>query len=469
MTTINKWIGLALLLFAVSACTDDFEEINTDPNEPTSVPSENLLTQGQFALADTYWSRGMNFEFGMLMVQHFAQNEYAEESRYNQTTADFNGEWISFYAGGLSDINQAMELLPNESGTEASKANKMAMLKIMRAWAFQNMTDIWGDIPYTEAFQPDEFPNPAYDAQENIYPALVAEIDEALGMIDTSVPGYTTGDVIFGGNMMAWEKFANSLKLRMGMRMIDADPGLASTVVQEAANANLITANADNALFTFGTDQRIANPFFVDAITRDDFCVSQTLVEAMRAANDPRLSVYAKPNPNGEIQGMPYGLTDAGAFELKAVSSRPTDRLRQADAPAVLMSSAEVHFFLAEAAERGIVGGDAETLYNGGVAESMRYWGLTDQAAIDAYLSANPYNGMESIAYEKWVSLYSNGVEAWAEHRRLDMPELQVPDAAVIPQIPVRAFYPADEGGVNSSFAAVGFNDMTTNVWWDAN
>ncbi|MEM6297062.1 MAG: SusD/RagB family nutrient-binding outer membrane lipoprotein [Bacteroidota bacterium] len=464
MKLINKFLLVAMLVFAAGACTDDFAEINTDPNEPTSVPSANLLTQAQYAMSEEYWGRAMNFEFGMLMVQHFSQNEYAEDSRYNQGPSNFSGAWATFYAGSLSDITAAMMIAEGEASTESVKANKMAMLKIMRALAFSMITDIWGDVPYSEALS-TEFPNPAYDSQESIYMDLVAELDEAMGMIDMGAGSYGGADIIFGGDMASWARFANSLKLRLGMRMADANPSMASTVVSQAAAGDLITSNAQNALFRFGADQLIANPFFVDAITRDDFSMSEPLVSAMQTMGDPRLEMYSNPNINGEIVGIPYGLTDGESFELKLESSRPNDRLRQATEPAVLMGSWEVNFFLAEAAERGLISGNAENYYNTAVTESMGYWNVGDQAS--AYLSANGYNGMESIAYEKWVALYSNGLEAWAEHRRLDAPALSVPAAAVLDMIPVRGFYPASEEGVNSSFNDVGFNNMTTKMWWD--
>ncbi|MTI20932.1 SusD/RagB family nutrient-binding outer membrane lipoprotein [Fulvivirga sp. RKSG066] len=474
MKNINKIISSLLLLFFVAACTDDFEEINTDPNNPTEVPAENLFTQAQFALADRMWGRAMNFEFGMLMVQHFSQNEYAEDSRYNQQPSGFSASWQSFYAGGLIDLEEAKAITENNEGlADAVRKNRLAQIAITRVWALQIVTDIWGDVPYSEAFNPEEFPNPAYDSQEAIYTGLLAELNAAIALINTDEAGFGSGDIIYGGDMELWGKFANSLKLKIGMRMSDANSSVGNAAVTEALNSSLglISSNDENALFTFNADQRIANPFYVDAITRDDFCVSEILVTSLKDNGDPRLDEFAKPNSNGNIVGLPYGLTDAESFQLKSVSSRPADDIREATAPAKLMTYAEVEFFKAEAAERNIAGSGAEASYNNAVEASMLDWGLTSADAA-SYLAANPYAGISSIAYEKWVALYTQGLEAWAESRRLEFDDtyLTLPEAAVIGDIPVRALYPSVELEANTeSFEAVGFNNMTTNMWWDVN
>lgn len=472
MKNLNKVLSSLLMLLFLVACTDDFEETNTDPNQPTVVPAENLFTQAQFGLSSRMWGRAMNFEFAMLMVQHFSQNEYAEDSRYNQQPGNFNASWQSFYAGGLIDLEEARLLTEaNETVADAVKNNRLAQIAIMRVWTLQIVTDIWGDVPYSQAFNPEEFPNPAYDGQQAIYEGLVAELNAAIGLINTSASGFGQGDIVYGGDMAMWGKFANSLKLKIGMRMSNAASSMANTVVSEALGSSLgvISSNDENALFTFDSDQRIANPFFVDAITRDDFCISEILVINMENTGDPRLWQYAKPNSNGDIVGLPYGLTDAASFQLKPISSRPHDDIREATAPAKLMTYAEVEFFRAEAIVAGYAGGNAATAYNNAVEASMLDWGLTS-ADASAYLADNPYSGLSSIAYEKWIALYTQGIEAWAESRRLGLDEsfLPIPDAAEIGVIPVRAFYPTVEAEANTTnLEAVGFNDLTTKMWWD--
>ncbi|MFK7806420.1 MAG: SusD/RagB family nutrient-binding outer membrane lipoprotein, partial [Saprospiraceae bacterium] len=205
---------------------------------------------------------------------------------------------------------------------------------------------------------------------------------------------------------------------------------------------------------------------------RDDFCVTTKLVEILNDFGDPRLAAYAAPNPSGEIVGMPSGLTDNEATELKPTCSRPSATVRTATAPAILMDYAEVSFLIAEAAERGIISGDAAAAYAAGISASMNYWGISDATAIDAYVAANPYdaaNWKESIGTQKWLAFYMNGPQAWAEWRRLDFPVLDVPVAAIEDNIPVRLPYALSETSTNSSFSASNPNDIMTKMWWDMN
>ena len=479
MKNISKlYIMLASLFVGLAACTQDFEEINTDPNNPTDVPASTLLTQAQFSLADRVWSRQMNFEFGMLMVQQFSQGEYAEDSRYNQNVSTFNVSWNSFYAGSIYDLIAARELVQaNEGLNDAVRGNQTAVLDILKVWAMQIVTDTWVNVPYTEAFNPDEFPNPSYDDQEVVYNGLIDELEAAISSITVGEPGFSSGDIFYGGDMASWARFANSLKLKIGMRIADVDAGTASTLVSEALNAGVFTANDEGFIFNFASDQRIANPFFVDnAINnRDDFAVSALLVQTLQDLNDPRLSAFANTNIEDEYVGLDYGLSDGESFANFSTASRPNDDIRQATAPAYLLTYAEVKFFEAEAIQRGFVGGNAATAYNEAVTASMNQWGFDDsEGDITDYLTANPYNAAnweELIGVQKWLALYGNGLEAWSEWRRLDYPQLDVPAAAVRDYIPVRALYTSDELGNNGNAVSNSGinNEMNVKPWWDVN
>jgi hypothetical protein len=469
---------LTFLLFGagVTSCTEGFEEMNMDPNNPTAVPAENLLTQAEFSLSNLMWSRGLNFEFGMLMVQHFSQSEYAERSRYNQNPSNFDGIWNTFYANGMNDLQAAMRITEaNENLTEAQRNNRLAVLGMLRVWSFQNVTDIWVNVPYSQTFDPLEFPNPQYDRQQDIYAGLVSEIDAALSKITLGASGFTSGDIYYGGDMAKWQRFGNSLKLRIGMRMADVEPTTAARLVSEAFAAGVISSYDDGFHFPFQTDQRVANPFFVDNTinNRDDFTLSDVLVNAMKERNDPRLAAFANPNVGGEFVGLPFGLTDGETFSLQGTASRPSTRLRSATAPAYLLTHAEMKFFEAEAIERGFINGNASEAYNAAITASLRQWDITDQAAVNDYLAMpmNAYdasNWKNSIGMQKWFALYGNGIEAWSEWRRLGVPQLALPAAAVRTSIPVRALYPAVELGNNpSAVANAGFeNEMDIKPWW---
>jgi hypothetical protein len=468
---------LGVFVFGFTSC-EDVTDLNVDPNEPTEVPVENLLTEAEFELQDLLWSRAYNAEWSMLMVQHWAQNEYTEEQRYNVNGNDFNGVWASFYADALNELQVAKDLIAeNENLNEATKANQTAIINVLMAHGYQNLTDAFGAVPFSEALQPNDFPLPAYDSEQEIYAAILQMLDDAAKGLNDAGESFGAGELIYGGNVAMWRKLANSLLLRAAMRVVDADEAMATTYITAAASRDLISSNEENALFRFSEDAAIANPLFVDNTlnNRDDFNISAELVDALKAAGDPRLDAYGAPTNSGEIVGIPYGLTDAQAFELKGSTSRPNPAVRAATAPAVIIDYAEVSFLLAEAYQRGILSGDAAAAYAEGVTASMNYWGIDDDAAIADYVANNAYdadNWKASIGLQKWFAFYMNGPQAWAEHRRLDQPELAVPAAALISVIPVKLPYPVDEQARNgASLGAVTDNpdDLSTRIWWDVN
>ncbi len=467
-------LGVALLM--LPSC-DDITELNIDPNEPTDVPAINLVTEAEYELQSELWSRRLNGEWSMLMVQHWAQNEYTEEQRYDFDGNDTGGIWASFYADVLNELTVARTMVAeNENLSEAARANELAIIDVLLAHGFHNLTDLFGDVPFSQALNED-FPLPQYDSQESIYKTILESLENASKAFNSEGISFGSGELIYGGDTGLWKKFTNSLMLRIAMRMVDVDEAAATPYIQAAVSGGLISSNDENALFPFSSDPNIANPLFIDNVinTRDDFAVTQELVTALQDAGDPRVEVYAAPNNSGEIKGMPYGLTDGEAFALKSNTSRPSDMVRAATAPAVIIDYAEVSFLLAEAYQRGIVSGDAAAAYADGIRASMNYWGITDDAAIDAYIANNPYdaaNWKESIGLQKWFAFYMNGPQAWAEWRRLDQPQLEVPEAALISSIPVRLPYPVTEQSRNgSSLSAVTStpDDLTAKLWWDVN
>lgn len=469
-------ISLIIVVFLFAACSDDaLLDLNIDPNNPVSVPAANLVTQGQYQLYNNLHSRTYNAEMSMLMVQYWSQNEYAEDSRYNIDSNTFDGLWTNVYASILNELNTAKNLILANADIPANrKANQVGIIDIMIADTYQNITDAWGSIPFSQAISA-EFPNPAYDSQDAVYNGVFSLLDNALASLDTGSSSFDSGDHIFNGDVAAWKRLGASIMMRAAMRLSDVDEAKAREYFTKGMGYGPISSNAENALYVFDPNPEVANPLFIDASinNRDDFAVSDVLVNALLESNDPRIASYAAVTNSGNYVGLPYGLTDAESFALKSTTSRPSELVRAADAPHVVMDFAEVSFLMAEAVERGFTTGDAEQFYNDGVRASLDYWGYADNA--DAYIAENAYdaaNWKASVGQQKWLAFYMNGPQAWAEWRRLDFPQLQVPAAAVIPAIPVRLPYPiSEETRNNSSLSAVtsDINDLMTRVWWDVN
>ncbi len=487
---MNRIYLLLLLGFGLAACTGDFEEINTDPNRPTDVPTSYLITQAQRALVDRVVGEGFAGlgTFGMHYIQHLSQTQYTDVTRYDNIETDFSG----FYTGGLADLKTVIDLNEGEStkvqaSTSGPNANQIAIAKIMMGWSYLSMTDFWGDIPYSEALKGLENISPVYDAQEDIYRGVVASLTEAGDMI---VAGSVEGDIIFGGDMELWRKFANSLILRAGIRVADVAGDLGRGWVTTALSRGVMTSNDDNALLNYiGGGEFSQNTFFTDAITRTDYAISKPLVDRLDELNDPRVAVYAQPTQNSvdagdpEYVGMIYGITegDAGAIPTAQVSF-PGLFYTGATAPGILLTYHEVLFNMAEAAQRGWTDGDAEELYDAAITASMNFNGIDDGDAIEDYLdqdmvSYDSDNWRMSIGEQKWIGLYFQGMEAWSEWRRLGFPELTpAPEAILTTEIPRRRGYPVIEFSLNEANYTDalerqfgGMNTLDGRVWWDVN
>ena len=490
----NIWILMGLIgAIAFSGCRKDFEEINTNPNEPTSVSTGFLLTAAQKRIMDEYYDSFWGSRRAMQLSQYWSSNQYSNESRYQFRTETTNGAWRDFYAGPLQDLQTIIDLndeSPEDVVGYGANANQIAVASLLQAWIFQHLTDAFGAIPMSEALQKGESPNtPAYDSQEQVYGQLITMINDALASIDESGAG-PQGDAIYGGDMMMWRKFGNSLKLRVGMRMADANPSGAQAAVESAIAGGvdgIIAGNDDNALFAYLSGAPNNNPINEDYKTRNDFAASNVMVDYLAGLNDPRLGVYYSPrDEDGTFVGEVYGLSEENAALTPntAVSQRGAAILA-ADMPGIFIDAASTHFILAESAERGWASIlSAEEHYNAAITLSMNFWGITDDAAIADYLAQGdvaygsaPGAWNEKIGAQKWIALYMQGYEAWAEYRRLDFGILQAcADGALQGDgsVPTRFQYPLDEQTLNNEswaagVAANGGDELSTKLWWDVN
>jgi len=473
---------------AFTGCQKDFEEINTNPNEPTSVSPGFLLTNAQKSIMDRVYDSFWGSRRAMQTAQYWSSNQYSNESRYQYRETTANGAWASFYAGPLQDLQTIIDLNSGDNAADyvgyGDNGNQIAVAKILQAWTFQHLTDAFGDIPMSAALQGGEDKAPAYDSQADVYKGLLTLLDDAMASM-TSGSG-PQGDQVYGGNMDQWMKFANSLKLRVAMRMADVNGSAAQSAAEAALGSGMIIAgNEDNALFNYLGGAPNNNPINEDAKTRNDFAASNTMVDLLGSLGDPRVGVYYAPAvSSGEYVGEVYGLDEANAALTPDddVSQRGSAILA-GDLAGIYFDAAQTHFLAAEAAERGWTSIlSAEEHYNAAISLSMNYWGIADDAAIADYLAqeAVAYGTAEGewkerIGRQKWIALYMQGYEGWAEYRRLDFGVL-VPCADGHLQgdgsVPNRFTYPLDEQTLNNaswSAATGGSDEITSKMWWDVN
>jgi hypothetical protein len=422
---------------------------------------------------------GSNFNLTMegLWSQSFAKIQYIDEDRYLLRSSTIDAHWAGFYGSELEDFQKIID-----QGDSVGRPNWTAVGTIMQQWTFQIVTDTWGDVPYSEALLGAENARPKYDKQKDIYYGMLSRLTAASAMIAPGGPSFGGEDAIYGGDMAAWRKFSNSLRMRMALRISNVDPtkGKAEFLAAMAAPGGVFTDNADNAALHYSGAVPSDNPIYAvfHEGQRYDQVIAKATVDSLARYSDPRLPVFADPAPNGCTGGGVYcgwqnGSTTSPAPNFFALSPIGAAFKENAAAPSSMMTYAEVLFLRAEAAARGWTAEDPAALYRQGIEASMEQYGIS-QGAIDDYL-AQPgvaYAGLRSIYFQKWIALFGNGPEQWSSWRRETVNGVHAPGllpAARGPtqKVPYRVFYPASEQSTNVDNwqAAVTANGGTT--LWD--
>ncbi|HYC86580.1 MAG TPA: SusD/RagB family nutrient-binding outer membrane lipoprotein [Chryseosolibacter sp.] len=468
-----KRILILPLILLVASCGDFDDEINKNPNLPSKASNTQLLAYAMRFLPETTGSAS-----APLYAQHISEAEYITLSRYETVYYNF----YTWYTGPLMNIEKVLNA-ETFNLSEGPPANQKAVAKILKAYFFWYATDRWGDLPYTEALKGSENFTPAYDTQESIYNALFTLLDEANAEI---VAGNITNDIIYGGNVTRWKKLANTIHLLMALRLSKIDAVKGAEEFNKALTGGIMTANSDNLTYVHLADPNNWNYWYnvFSVQNREWYAVSKPLVDYMLPVNDPRLPTFANRNEAGQYAGLVYGLqgneVNTGIYQKKNVSMLGT-AMRQPTTPTYLVTYAEALFAKAEAAKLGwIPGGDAEAKLNYDLAieQSVRQWNGNSTTGLatmmsDPQIQYDPDRALEQIGYQKWVHLFMNGYEAWAEWRRTGYPVLTPPSNNNGREIPRREAYPTQEEQNNATHYADavqrlgGTNDLYGRVWWD--
>ena len=494
--------GFALAI-GTAACNSDLTNLNVDPNNPTAAPPGALFTSAVDQSVGR-WLGGFDHGQTEILIQHFAETTYPQEDEYINFTADrTEGSFNNAYAVELEDLRKVAA-----KGNELNRPGLFGPAMVLQTWGFDFLTDSWGDVPYSQALQGDTASGslaPAYDKQQDIYAGFFSKLDSAVSaMANDPVgdPGLGNADPIYGGNLQNWMRFANSLRARLALRLVNVDPTTASAQLAAAFSApgGTFTSNDDAAKLVWPGDGVRDNPLADRFQTRDDYRMAKSLMDSLVAWNDPRVAVYAQPVVDSSVYpggygGMPNGLSQDSAGKWFRIASRPGlifypgvtsygtfGTAAGLSDPSYLMTYAELMFIRAEAAQRGLGGlsaGEAAGDYDSAITASMNQWGITDPVVINAYLAqpAIAYKGgtagLVQIAQQKWIALFRDGAQAWAEWRRTCQPSwIKAGPAAVLNYVPRRFLYSIAEqsvnaDNVNAAIADQGPDAFDTHVYWD--
>lgn len=463
------------IVLVIGSC-DNLTDLNEDPKGASDVPGDPLFTNAQVSLGTYLHNASVNLNIFKLISQYWASTTYTDESQYELTTRAIpDNLWSELYRDVLNDLNEAASRIEeNEFLNEDVKQNQMAKIEVLNVMTYYLLLTIFGDIPYTEALDADN-PQPAFDDAEEIYDDLMERLDSAINNLNPAAEGFGDADVFYNGDMGQWIRFANSLKMRLGITLADINQDAARTAVEEAS-PNAFMSNEDSAIIPFESSPPHTNPLWEALVQsgRNDFLPSNTLIDKMNDLEDPRRPILFTEYEDGYRGGI-YGQNNTYAD-----FSHFGDIIKQPAFEGVILEYAEVEFIRAEAAARGWdVSSEAETHYDNAIRADMEYWGVPDDE-ITAYLEqpdvAYDSDGdfREQIGEQKWLGLYLQGLQAWTEYRRLDAPTLNgIPSVDLTEDdIPTRFTYPVDEQNLNESnweaaSSSIGGDNLSTQLFWD--
>jgi hypothetical protein len=515
MNNISKILLSSLFMssLGLASCSDDFLDINNNPNLPTSVSPDLVLASGT---GNMIYVLGGQFQIaGNFLAQHWTQNlvsnQYKELDRYNILQTTYDAPFVTLFAGAQQDFQVVINRAKGDS------SNYAAIAGIQQAYTYQLLSDAYDRVPFTQALQGGGNVQPAYDEGPVIYDGAVRLINQSVAKINTSSTAVSPGkqDVVFGGDMEKWRRFANTLKLRMFLRQVYVRPKVAEDSIRamfsKGAQFLGATENAQVAIFTSGKNASpISITEFLGSGITGNVIASSTVIDYLVNTSDPRIDdLFDRPTAGGAnaaYVGTPQGLAGTNNAPTPAITARSRPdivKIIGPTAPVILISGAESMFLQAEAAIRGFTTGDAKSLYNQGIASSFNRLGTpttridklksidkvtgkeverdTTIRVLDDLLASAPVNfdkavgvdgpnsKLDRIITQKWVSMSgSQGFEAWSELRRTNYPSFIKPSlsSTLAPGIIANRFpYPATESARNPNTPKVELVQVP--VWWD--
>lgn len=499
---MKKIIYFLSVILLVSSCSD-LSDLNNDEKNSSKVPASSLFTGAAKGIAEQVVNTSVNKNIFRLVNQQWTETTYTDESVYQWTTRKISdNHWGAYYAGtvndgSLGDLENAKSFIeseiiiasdPNFAAKSSVKKNQLAMIDILTVYSYQILVDTFGDIPYSEALKGSVNYLPKFDNALTIYKDLIVRLDNDIANIDASHPGFGAADIIYQDNLTQWMKFANGIKLKLGINLKAS--GLEDAIADAtiiSASKGVFTSNADNAKISYEKNVPNTNPLYVELVSsgRHDFVPAEPFVDALVAKKDPRTKAYFAQNlKDDDGNPLPYKGGVIGVKNSFGKFTHMSDKIQAPDFKGTYMDYAEIEFLLAEAVERGVaISGDAASHYTKAITASMEDWGIL-QTDIGTYLAQSDVayatatgTWQQKIGEQAWYALFNRGFEGWTFTRRLNFPALVPPsnaDASAEGQIPSRMTYPIREqtlnaANYNAAAAAIGGDKLKTKLFWDKN
>ncbi len=534
----RSYILLLVIVFGMGlpfSCTDNFDEFNTDKNQLMEVGPKQL--SGLFSKAqyegcnwlttDNYARMSINVGIGLCgYIAHAFLPQENNELRKSWTDSGFS----KMYSNGIPALIQVISISDYYEGFE----KEHAVALIWKVWLLHQVTDLWGPIPYTKAGSGEE--TVPYESQKDIYYLMFEDLKEAVDILDdvlqenSSANAFGKGDLIFEGSCSKWLKFANTMRLRLAIRISNIEPEKAKQEAEAAVTGPLMETNDDDAMLAVETLNR--GNGIPRVVSWYQTIMSASMESVLKGYQDPRMQEYFSPveyNEAFDVEGYPEELKgNVGGYHGMAngfLNSSEINYFRsysnfgprfqpdfQYVTPINILHSAETHFLKAEGAWRGWnMGGNAQSFYEKGIEVSLKQWipsisstaiheyinGTTTPVAPENYgyndppmtdipvkFSSDSEKQYEQIMTQKWLALFPISFEAFAEYRRTRLPKIYAKKHSALAeidptkgQIVTRLLYNDDEKSAQPEEVDKAIkllyngNEDAYNIplWWDVN
>ncbi len=510
---MKKYLILFGAMVALGSCKK-YLDINKNPNSPEASTAPANLVFTNAVNAATGYQTGGSHALGSSWTGHLSHSTSFTGGGEEKTYA-FNNTNFNFFDGAYDILTDFQFVIDN--ATRDAVAHLAGPAKVMQAFIYQKLVDLYGNIPYTEALQGTNFSTPKYDDAKTVYESLITKLDQAITeMKAATFPGSDPSDIVFNGSKTNWIKFANSLKLRILMRQ-SYMPGRMAYITTEigkivAEGSGFMTTGHVTSSPGYIKQPGKLNLFYgTYGYTDQDQeggtfrfrKMNSVIINWLKSSNDIfRLTRLATPKVGGTVGntadyiGVPLGPTGAiNSFLETLVSSIGSVQIVKGDATRrmIIMTAAEVYFNLAEAAHRGVPGiGTAQANYENGVRWAFRLAAGTHtstatateaaaDAAANAYLAGGGVNAdwsaspdkLAAILIQKWVAfVHIDGLEAWSDYRKsggISSPLSPKSQIAASSAEPVRLLYPLRENQTNGANVPTNIDRFTSKIFWDVN
>ncbi len=489
MISIKKiCVAFIFTCSSLASCTNDFEELNTDPNRPAEVYPGVMLGQLQYKFVNTSIRNARSFTHEVMQVSAPRTSLNEGLHRYHVTPGSGDGMWSDFYSY-MTDVED-LEAISDKLNDN----NYKAIALIYKSWAYSILTDCFVNVPFSEATKANAgILQPEFDQQKEIYIQILKDLEAANDLIDPEESLAYGGDMIYmadqTGGMLRWKKFCNSLRLRLLLRTLKRDGELnaadqINSILGDPAKYPVFSGTADDAIFKFPGSYPYFNPYY-NARTldwRESTYFTEFFIDHLNAVDDPRLEIWAtKVVVDGEsiYRGIRSGYESDVVYVVNENSSY-NDRLKTLPQLGIMMTYAELEFIKAELALKGFdTGGTPEEHYENGISASMAQWevnmpeGFLDQEEVAYDDASGTEEQLEQIMLQKYFALFFTDYQSWFEKRRTGYPVL--PRGSGIPaenEFPSRILYPTylqslNPENLNAAVQALGGDNSRIKGWWE--